>query len=149
MRFRTKLQLQGRTATGLVVPADVVTALESGRKPPVTVSIVGHRYRSTIASRGGEYLIPVSADIRKITGLSAGDEVDVELELDTAPRKVTVPVELATALDAEPEVRRFFDGLAYSHQLAHVLAIDQAKTSETRARRVDKAMAVLREGRAR
>ncbi len=149
MRFRTTLQLEGRTATGLVVPTEVVTALDSGKKPAVTVSIAGHIYRSTIASRGGQYLIPVSADIRNITGLSAGDEVDVELELDTAPRTVTVPLELTTALDAEPEVRRFFEGLAYSHQLAHVLAIKQARTSETRDRRVNKAMAVLREGRAR
>jgi hypothetical protein len=147
MRFRTTLLLEGKTATGLEVPPEVVTALGSGKKPPVTVTLPGHRYRTTIAPRGDRFLIPVSGDIRKITGLSAGDEVDVEIELDNEPRVVTVPADLSDAMDAEPETRQFFDKLSYSHQLAHVLAIEQAKTTETRQRRVEKAMAMLRDGR--
>ncbi len=149
MRFRATLLLEGRTATGLAVPDEVVEALARGRKPAVTVTLGGHTYRSTIASRGGRYLIPVSADIRKITGLSAGDEVEVEVEPDDVPRQVTVPADFADLLDREPDARRFFDSLSYSHQLAHVLSIEQAKTAETRRRRLDKAIAGLREGRAR
>ncbi len=149
MRFRTTLQLEGKTATGLLVPDDVVTGLGDGRKPAVSVTVEAYTYRTTIGSRGGRYLIPVSADIRKITGLTAGDEVDVEVQLDTAPREVAVPADLADRLDAEPEVRQFFDSLSYSHQLAHVLAIEQAKTADTRLRRLDKSMEMLRAKRAR
>ncbi len=149
MRFRTTLHLEGKTATGLLVPPEVVAALEAGKKPPVTVTITGHTYRSSIAARGERFLIPVSGDIRKITGLRAGDHVDVDLELDAEPRVVTVPPDLAQELDAEPDVRQFFDKLSYSNQLAHVLAVEQAKTAETRQRRIAKALLTLREGRAR
>jgi hypothetical protein len=147
MRFRTTLLLEGKTATGLEVPPEVVAALGSGKKPAVTVTLQGHRYRSTVAPRGDRFLIPVSADIRKITGLSAGDDVEVQLDLDTEPRVVTVPADLSDALDGEPDTRQFFEKLSYSQQLAHVLAIEQAKTTETRQRRVAKVMATLREGR--
>lgn len=149
MRFRTTLVLEGKTATGLLVPEEVVTALGRSRKPAVSVTLNGHSYRSTVAVRGVRFLIPVSADIRKITGVAAGDEVDVEIELDTAPREVTVPPELAERLAAEPGVRHFFESLSYSGQLGFVLPIEQAKTAETRARRVDKVLATLRDGRAR
>ena len=141
--------MEGKTATGLLVPDEVVAALGTSKKPAVTVTINGHTYRSTVAARGGRYLIPVSADIRKMTGLSAGDEVAVEVELDNAPREVVVPADLAELLDAEPVVRRFFDSLSYSNRLAHVLSIEQAKTAETRRRRLDKALETLRDGRAR
>lgn len=153
MKFRTSLQLEGKTATGLLIPDDVVAALGQSRKPAVTVTVDGpvtrHTYRSTVAARGDRYLLPVSADIRKITGLSAGDEVDVELQLDTAVRKVEVPADLAALLDSEPAVKVFFETLSYSNQLAHTLSIDAAKTAETRQRRVEKAMDTLRSGRAR
>jgi bifunctional DNA-binding transcriptional regulator/antitoxin component of YhaV-PrlF toxin-antitoxin module len=146
MEFRTVLELGGKTATGLVVPDDVVDRLGRSRKPAVVVTINGHSYRSTVASRGGRYLIPVSAEIRRITGLTAGDEVDVTVEIDDAPRTVAVPPDLAARLDSQPEARRAFDALAYSHQLAHVLAIDGAKTPETRQRRLDKTLEALLAG---
>lgn len=149
MNFRTTLQLEGKTATGLLVPPEVVTALGRGRKPAVSVTVNGHTYRSTIASRGERYLIPVSAEIRKITGLTAGDEVDVRVEIDDAPREVTVPADFAERLAAEPVVKILFETLSYSNQSAHVLAIEGARTPETRQRRLDKAMETLRAGRAR
>ena len=143
------MQLDGKTATGLLVPDEVVSGLGESRKPAVTVTLNGFTYRSTIAARGGRYLIPVSADVRRQSGVSAGDEVDVEVELDTAPREITVPVDLGERLDAEPEVRAFFESLSYSLKSVHTLSIEQAKTAETRARRIDKAMDTLRQGRAR
>ena len=149
MRFRTRVQLEGKTATGLLVPPEVVAALGESKKPAVSVTLNGFTYRSSIAVRGGRFLIPVSADIREQSGVSAGDELDVEVELDTAPRVVAVPADFAEKLDAEPEVRGAFDKLSYSHQLAHTLPIEQAKTPETRARRIDKALDILRQGRAR
>jgi bifunctional DNA-binding transcriptional regulator/antitoxin component of YhaV-PrlF toxin-antitoxin module len=144
MRFSTTVLLGGKTATGLVVPEEVVEALGAGKKPPVTVTLGGHSYRSSIASRGGQYLIPLSAEHREAAGVAAGDRVDVDVELDTAPRQVEVPDDLAAALDADPALRQRFDGMAYSHQLQHVLAVNGAKTAETRARRVTAVVAAMR-----
>jgi hypothetical protein len=149
MRFRTTVRLDGKTATGLPVPPEVVAGLGDSKKPAVTVTLNGFSYRSTIGVRGGEYLIPVSADVRKQSGVSAGDQVDVDVELDSAPREIVVPDDFAARLDAEPTVRAFFDSLSYSLKSVHTLSIDQAKTAETRARRIDKAMDTLRQGKAR
>ena len=147
MRFRATLQLGGKTATGIDVPAEVVESLGAGKRPPVSVTIKGHTYRTTVAPRGGRFMLPVSADNRASAGVVAGDEVDVDVALDTEPREVSVPPDLAEALDAEPDAKRYFDGLSYSHKLRHVLAIEEAKTAETRQRRVAKAVSALREGR--
>ena len=108
MRFRATIQLAGKTATGIEIPDEVVEGLGAGRKPPVRVTIAGHTYRSTVAVRGDRYLVGVSAANREAAGVAAGDEVDVDIELDTAPREVTVPADLATALDADPDAKRFF-----------------------------------------
>ena len=121
MRFRTTLLQSGKTATGIEVPAEVVDALGAGRKPPVRVTINGYTYRSTVAVMGGAYMVGVSAENRAGAGVKGGDEIDVELELDTAPRELAVPADFAAALDAEPEARRFFDGLSYSNRQWHVL----------------------------
>jgi hypothetical protein len=147
MRFRATLQLGGKTATGIEVPAEVVEGLGAGKRPAVRVTIKGHTYRTTVAPMGGRFMLPVSADNRTSAGVAAGDEVDVDVALDTEPREVSVPPDLAEALDAEPDAKRYFDGLSYSHKLRHVLAIEGAKTAETRQRRVAKAVSALREGR--
>ena len=146
MRFRTTVELGGRTATGLEVPAEVVDALGAGRKPPVRVTIGGHSYRSTVAVRGGRYLLPLSADNRAGAGVAAGEEVDVDLELDTEPREVTVPADLTAALQGDDAARQAFERLPYSHRQRHVLAIEEARTPETRQRRVTRALEMLREG---
>jgi hypothetical protein len=146
MRFRTTVELGGKTATGMRVPADVVEALGAGKRPAVRVTIGAHTYRSTIASRGGVYLLPVSAENRAGAGVTAGDEVDVTVELDTEPREVAVPDDLATALAGDPAAAQAFGGLPYSHRLRHVLAIEDAKTPQTRRRRIDKALEMLRDG---
>jgi hypothetical protein len=146
MKFRTTLRLEGKTATGIEVPAGVVEALGHGKRPPVTVTINGHTYRSTIAPYGGTagvYMLPVSAEQRRGAGIAAGDEIDVEVELDTAPREVVVPADFAEALDAQPAARQFFDGLSYSNKRRFVLSIEDARTPETRQRRIDKYVAQL------
>jgi hypothetical protein len=148
MRFRSVVELGGKTATGIEVPADVVTSLGSGKRPAVTVTINGYTYRSTIASMGGRFLLPVSAEVRKNSGVAAGDDVDVDVELDTQPREVTVPPDLAAALDAEPVARKNFDGMAYTHRREWVRSIEDAKKPETRQRRVAKAIAELSKPRA-
>src|SRR3712207_863417 len=145
MRFSTTVELGGKTATGMAVPAEVVQALGSGKKPAVRVTVGGHTYRSTIATMGGRFLLPLSAENRTAAGVAAGDDVEVDVELDNAPRVVEVPADLAAALDAEPAARRRFDALSYSHQLRHVLAIEGAKAEATRQRRVASAVATLAE----
>jgi hypothetical protein len=148
MRFDATLEQSGRTATGIEVPAEVVDALGSGRKPAVTVTINGYTYRSTVASMGGRYMLPVSAEVRGEAGVAAGDELAVDVELDTAPREVAVPDDLTAALDADADARRFFDGLTYSNKRRIVLSVEGAKTAETRTRRIEKAVASLRDGKA-
>jgi hypothetical protein len=147
MRFRTVILAAGKTATGIEIPPEVVESLGAGRKPPIRVTIGAHTYRSTVASRGDRYLVGVSAENRAAAGVAAGDEVDVDIELDTEPREVAVPPDLVEALAAEPDARGFYDGLSYSQQQRLVLPIEQAKQPETRERRVAKALAMLRERR--
>jgi hypothetical protein len=149
MRFHTTLLQNGKTATGIRVPPEIVAALGSGRRPPVTVTINGYTYRSTIAVLGGEHMLGVSATNREGAGVHGGDEIDVELALDTAPREVVVPPDLGTALDAEPAARATFDKLSYSNKSWHVLSVEGAKTPETRDRRIAKSVAALKAGRPR
>jgi len=148
MRFRTTIELGGKTATGMRVPPEIVEELGQGKRPAVRVTIGGYTYRSTVAPMGGNFMLPVSAEVREQAGVAAGDEVDVVIELDTEPREVAVPSDFAEALDGDAEARRFFDGLSYSNKRRIVMGIEDAKTPETRQRRIDKAVSALREGRA-
>lgn len=143
MRFHAVVESNGKTATGIEVPADVVTALGSGRRPAVSVTIHDYTYRSTVASMGGRFLLPVSAEVRKGAGVAAGDEVDVQVELDTAPREVDVPDDFAAAM-RDAGVREAFDKLPFTHRKEHVRAVEDAKKPETRQRRIEKAVTMLR-----
>ena len=142
MRFHTTILPAGKTATGIEVPPEVVDGLGA-----VRVTINGKTYRSTIASRQGRYLVGVSAKNRELTGVAAGDEVAVEIELDTESREVTLPSDFVAALATHPEARRFFDGLTHSQRRAFVEPIEDAKKPETRERRIKRAVTALREGR--
>jgi hypothetical protein len=148
MKFHTTLLQSGKTAVGIQVPNEVVESLGAGKRPPVRVTINGYTYRNTIAVMGGVFMVGVSAENREKANVAGGDEVDVDIELDSQPRELTLPPDFSAALDREPEARRFFDTLSHSRQQALVVPIDQAKTTETRQRRLDKALSALREGRA-
>jgi hypothetical protein len=143
MRFTTVLELNGKTATGFVVPPEVVEKLGSGKRPAVVVRIGRHSYRNTVAVMGGQFMIGVSAENRAAAGIAAGDEVEVELELDTAPREVVVPPDLAEALEQDAAAKAKFESLSYSGKRQHVLSIEGAKSAETRQRRILKAIAAL------
>ena len=147
MRLHAKVLLTGKTAAGIVVPEKVVASLGSSKKPPVRVTINGYTYRSTIASMGGKFMLGVSAEVREHSGVSAGDEVDVDIELDTAPREVSVPADFSKALDRDAKAKKFFDGLSYSNKRRFVLQIEAAKTADTRERRIAKSVGMLRVGR--
>jgi hypothetical protein len=145
--FRAIVKASGKTATGIQVPAAVVEQLGTSKKPAVTATINGYTYRTSVASMGGVFMLPVSADVRERSGVAAGDTVDIRLELDTAPREVTVPPDFADALTRNAPAKRFFDSLSYSNRLRFVLSINGAKTDETRQRRIEKSIAMLRDGK--
>src|SRR5437868_1673291 len=147
MKFRATIELAGKTATGIEVPAAVVAKLGSSRKPAVRVTIKGYTYRSTIATMGGRFMLPISAEVRQAAGVAAKDKVDVDVELDTAPREVTVPADFSRALARERAAKRFFEGLSFSNKQRIVIAIEAAKAPETRQRRIAKSGSSLREGR--
>jgi hypothetical protein len=145
MRFETTMFLSGNN-TGIEVPPEVVESFGAGKRPPVVVTVNGFEYRSTIAPMGGMFLIPFSSDKRAATGIRGGDPIVVDLELDTAPRTVDVPDDLAAALDATPGARDAWERLSPSHKKAHVTAIEGAKAAETRQRRIAKAIEALTGG---
>jgi Bacteriocin-protection, YdeI or OmpD-Associated/Domain of unknown function (DUF1905) len=147
MRFRAPVELNGKTATGIQVPDDVVSALAAGKRPAVQVTVGGHTYRTTIASMGGRFLVPLSSENRTAAGVAAGDEVEVDVALDTAPREIMVPADLARALTEDDRAQRAFDGLAYTHRKEWVRWIEEAKKAETRSSRVAKAVSALSEGK--
>ncbi|MEU8098524.1 YdeI/OmpD-associated family protein [Streptomyces rubiginosohelvolus] len=142
MKFSTTMFQSGNN-TGIEVPEDVVEALGAGKRPPVNVTVNGYAYRSTIAPMGGQYLIPFSSDKRKATGIGGGDAIEVELTLDTAPRTVEPPEDLAAALAAVHGAAEAFAALSPSRQKAHVTSIEGAKAQDTRERRIAKTVAEL------
>jgi hypothetical protein len=146
MRFRTKILAAGKTAAGIEVPAKVVEGLGSSKVPLVRVTINGFTYRSAVAVVGGKFMIGVSNDNRKAAGVAAGDTVDVDLELDTAPRVLELPADFAQALNRDPKAKKVFEGLSNSKKQLLVLPVANGKTPETRQRNIDKAMAALKKG---
>ena len=142
--FRTTLSAAGGNNVGIVVPAEIVQGFGRGKRVPVVVTIDGDfTYRNTISSMGGRYLISFSSEVRTATGRAAGDEVEVTLEVDDAPRTVDVPATLADALAADSAAATAWSALSYSKQKAHALSVDGAKTDDTRAKRVQRVLAAL------
>src|ERR1700722_6776648 len=147
MKFRATVELGGKTATGIEVPDDVVAVLGSGSRPPVTVTVGGHSYRTTVARMGGRFLVPLSAENRTAGGVAAGDQVEAALEPDPAPREVEVPAALAEALAADDAARVTFDGLSFTHRKEWVRWIEEAKKADTRVTRLAKTVEALHAGK--
>ena len=144
MKFRTLVE-PPEAMRGLEVPPEVVEALGEGARPPVTITINGHRWKSRVAIMRGRHLLGLSKANRQAAGVATGDEVEVELELDTEPRVVVEPMDFARALDDDPAARAAFDSLTDSRKREHVRAIENAKKPETRRRRIEKAITALRD----
>ncbi|GAA3861600.1 hypothetical protein GCM10022381_02390 [Leifsonia kafniensis] len=143
--FRTTLWAAGGNNVGIVVPEEVVLGFGRGKRVPVVVTIDGgYSYRTTIASMGGRFLISFNAETRAATGNGAGDEVEVTLEVDDAPRTVEIPADLATAFDADPVAAKVWATLSYSKQRAHAESVASAKSDDTRSRRVQSVLETLR-----
>jgi hypothetical protein len=126
------------------VPAEVVDGLDAGKRVPVVVTVNGYTYRNSVVWYRGEYMISLSSENRENAGLVGDEELDVTIEVDSAPREVEVPAELAAALKADAVAQAAFEKLSYSRKLQHTLAVSGAKTAETRERRLAKVLATLR-----
>ena len=135
MKFKATVIPSGN-ATGVEVPKRVVEALRSGARPPITVTINGHTWRSRVAVMRGRCLVGISAANRAASGIAKGTTVIVDLRLDTAPRVVAQPPDLAEALRHHPAARAAFDRMPFGLKRKHVAAIHGAKTHETRQRRI-------------
>jgi hypothetical protein len=142
VKFSTTMFKMGNN-TGIEVPAEVVAALDAGKRPPVAVSVNGYEYRSTVAPMGGKYLLPFSADRREESGIQGGDAIDVELTIDTAPRTVEIPDDLQSALNSSATAAAAWDKLSYTHRKEHVRSVLDAKKAETRTRRIAAVVARL------
>ena len=145
MDFRATVILGGKAATGIQVPDEVVEALGPGKRPPVVVTLGGHTYRTTVAPMGGTFFVPLAAEHREAAGVRAEQEIDVRIELDSAPRTVELPDDLSAAMD-DP-ARAAFDGLAPSHQKEWVRWVTEAKKPETRTARIEKTVEGLKAGK--
>lgn len=143
MKFRTKLlQAEGMNATGIEIPPKIVESFGAGKKPKVVLKVKDHSYRSTVAVMGGKYMVGVPKEHREAAGVKAGEVIEVDLELDTAPRTVEVPKDLAVALK-KAKLTAAFDKLSYTHRKEHVRAINEAKAAKTRQRRIEKCVEIV------
>lgn len=148
VEFDTTVTATGNN-TGVVVPDDLIQRLGAGRRPAVVVSINGYEYRSTVGVMGGRHMVGISAAIRTATGLKGGDAIHVVLTVAETPREVEMPDDFAAALSADPDAAAFFAKLSNSLQRYHVDNVNAAKTDGTRARRIEKAVSLFREGKKR
>jgi hypothetical protein len=147
MHFQATLESAGKQAAGMEVPAEVLDGLAGGRRPKIRITVNGHTWRTSVGIVDGRSMIGVPLDQRAAARVTPGDVLDVEVELDTEVREVMLPDDFAAALVPFPAARAFFDSRNYSERRWFVLGIEDAKTPETRARRIKKAVERLREGR--
>jgi Bacteriocin-protection, YdeI or OmpD-Associated/Domain of unknown function (DUF1905) len=147
LRFRTEVELHGKTATGLTVPDEIVEQLSGGKRVKVLVTIAKHSYRTTVAPMGGKFLIPLAAENREAAGVSAGDVVEVTIAPDEAPREVELPDDLAAAIGANGPAREFFNGLSFTYRKEWVRWVTEAKKPETRTTRIEKTVEALKAGK--
>jgi len=149
VKFTTTIhQEPGKNHAGIPVPDEVVEALGAGKRPLVVVTVGNHTYRSAIASMGGHFMISMSAANRTAADVKGGDKVEVTIEVDTAPRDVEIPEALAAALEQDHAARGVFEVLSNSRKKRLTLSVEDAKTDETRQRRVAKAIEDLNAGKA-
>jgi hypothetical protein len=148
-RFTTTLVPRGPAAAVVLDGEQVALVGEGAKRFPVTATVNGYTWRTTVTRMRGEFLLGLNRAVRQEAGVEAGDTVEVELELDTAPREVTLPEALADALADDAEARAAFDRLAYTHRKEYARWIEEAKRDETRERRVAQALEMLREGKTR
>ena len=149
LHFKAQLQPRGPAAAVILDDAQVAAVGEGAKRFPVVATVNGYTWRTTVVRMGGEFLLGLSKEVRQGAGAEAGDEVDVTVELDTAPREVEVPEALAAALAADPEAKASFDRMAFTHRKEYARWIADAKQEQTRQRRLGQALEMIRAGKTR
>jgi antitoxin component of MazEF toxin-antitoxin module len=149
IQFSTQLLARGPAAAVVLDDAQVAAVGEGAKRFPVVATVNGYTWRTSVARMGGEFLVGLPREVRSGAGVAAGDDVEVVLELDTAPREVEVPAALAAALAADPQAKAVFEGLAFTHRKEYARWIAEAKRDETRQRRVEQAVEMIKEGKTR
>ena len=149
IKFRALLQPRGPAAAVILDDAQVAAVGEGAKRFPVVATVNGYTWRTSVARMGGEFLLGLNKEVRQGAGVEAGDEVEVAVELDTAPREVEVPEALAAALAADPQAEASFEQMAFSHRKEYARWIAEAKQEETRQRRVEQALEMIRAGKTR
>ena len=149
IRFTTQLQPRGPAAAVVLDDDQVAQVGEGARRFPVVATVNGYTWRTSVARMKGEFLVGLSREVRQNAGAEAGDEVEVALELDEAPREVEVPEALAAALAADPEASASFERMAFTHRKEYARWVAEAKRDETRQRRVEQAVEMIRTGQTR
>ena len=147
--FSTQLQARGPAAAVLLDDAQVAIVGQGAKRFPVVATVNGYTWRTSVARMGGEFLVGLPREVREGAGVTAGDDVEVTLELDTVPREVEVPEALAAALATDPEAKAAFDGMAFTHRKEYARWVAEAKRDETRQRRVQQALEMIRTGQTR
>ncbi len=145
----TELLARGPAAAVVLDDEQVAAIGEGAKRFPVQATINGYTWRGSVTRMRGEFLLGLSREVREGAGVQAGDTVEVEIALDSAPREVQVPPDLAIALEGDAAAAAAFDGLAYTHRKEFARWIEEAKREETRERRVAQTLEMLREGRTR
>ena len=149
IQFRALLQPRGPAAAVVLDDAQVAAVGEGARRFPVVATVNGYTWRTSVARMGGEFLLGLNKEVRQRAGVEAGDEADVTVELDTAPREVELPAALAAALAADPQAQASFEHLAFTHRKEYARWVAEAKQEETRQRRVQRALEMIRAGKTR
>ncbi len=149
IRFRAQLQPRGPAAAVVLDDTQVAVVGEGAKRFPVVATVNGYTWRTSVARMGGEFLLGLNREVRQGAGVEADDEVDVSIELDVAPHEVEVPEALASALAAHPEAKACFEDMAFTHRKEYARWIAEAKREETRQRRVQQALDMIRAGKTR
>jgi len=149
IQFRTQLQARGPAAAVILDDDQVATVGEGAKRFPVLATVNGYSWRTSVAHMGGEFMLGLNREVRAGAGVAAGDEVDVTVELDLAPREVEVPAALAAALATDRQARVSFERLAFTHRKEYARWVAEAKKEDTRQRRAEQALEMIRAGRTR
>ena len=149
LRLRTRLEARGPAAAAVLTSEQVEELGEGAKRFPVRATANGHTWQTTVTRMRGEFLLGLSREVREAVGAEAGDEVEIEVELDTGPRMVELPPALAEALDGDARARTAFEDLAPSHRKEFARWVGEAKRDETRQRRIAQTLEMVIEGRTR
>lgn len=149
IRFKAQLQPRGPAAAVVLDDAQVAVVGEGAKRFPVVATVNGYTWRTSVARMGGEFLLGLNREVRQHAGVAAEDEVDVTVELDVASRQVEMPEALAAALATDSQAEASFNGMAFTHRKEYARWIAEAKRDETRQRRVQQALDMIRAGKTR